>query len=142
MGRSIQGMYDNFKRLLSDDVFFYSALLVLIAISSFGLGRFSMATNMPKIHTLPSTSVIVTKNSSQPALQQELNIPLSTSTPTATAPLKNTKKIYVGSRNGTKYHLLTCSGAQHIKETNKIFFSSKEDAQKAGYTPSNTCKGI
>jgi len=49
---------------------------------------------------------------------------------------------YVGSRNGSKYHFPWCPGAQQIKEENKVWFSSVEEAQKAGYTPAANCKGL
>ena len=49
---------------------------------------------------------------------------------------------YVASKNGTKYHLPTCSGAKTIGETNKVWFASKEAAEAAGYAPAANCKGI
>lgn len=49
---------------------------------------------------------------------------------------------YVASKSGTKYHLLSCAGAQSIKEENKIYFSTKEEAERAGYSPAANCKGI
>ena len=49
---------------------------------------------------------------------------------------------YVASRNGTKYHFPWCSGAQRIKEENKIFFDTREAAEKAGYGPASNCKGL
>ena len=45
----------------------------------------------------------------------------------------------IASRNGTKYHLPTCSGAKSIKEENKIYFNSIEEAKAAGYTPAANC---
>lgn len=49
---------------------------------------------------------------------------------------------YVGSKGGTKYHLPTCSGAKRIKEENKVWFSTKEEAMAAGYTPAANCPGL
>ncbi len=49
---------------------------------------------------------------------------------------------YVASRNGKKYYLPSCSGAKSISEANKIWFSTKEEAEKAGYAPATACKGI
>lgn len=49
---------------------------------------------------------------------------------------------YVASKSGTKYHLLWCAGAKQIKEENKIFFNSTEEAKNAGYAPASNCKGI
>jgi hypothetical protein len=48
----------------------------------------------------------------------------------------------VASKNGTKYHFLWCPGASTIKEENKIYFTSKEEAEKAGYKPAVNCKGL
>ncbi len=48
----------------------------------------------------------------------------------------------VASRTGTKYHLPWCAGALAIKEENKLWFNTPEDAQRAGYTPAGNCKGI
>ena len=49
---------------------------------------------------------------------------------------------YVASKNSNKYHLPWCSGAARITEENKIWFSSKAEAEAAGYTPAGNCKGI
>ncbi len=49
---------------------------------------------------------------------------------------------YVGSRNGTAYHLPWCPGAAKIKEENKVWFASKAEAEAAGYKPAGNCKGI
>lgn len=49
---------------------------------------------------------------------------------------------YVASKKGSKYHLPWCAGAKSILEENKIWFASKEEAEKAGYTPAGNCKGI
>lgn len=48
----------------------------------------------------------------------------------------------VGSKNGSVYHFPWCPGAQRIAEENKIWFDSKEDAEKAGYRPAENCKGL
>lgn len=50
--------------------------------------------------------------------------------------------LYVASKNSTKYHLPSCSGAKRIKEENKVWFNSKEEAERAGYEPAKNCKGI
>ena len=49
---------------------------------------------------------------------------------------------YVASKSGTRYYLPWCSGAKQIKEENKVWFTSKEDAESKGYTPAKNCKGI
>lgn len=61
--------------------------------------------------------------------------------PVAPALSSNTKT-YVASKNGKKYHLPTCIGARGIVEANRIWFSTKTEAEKAGYVPATNCKGI
>ncbi len=48
----------------------------------------------------------------------------------------------VASKSGTKYHFTWCPGAQTIKEENKIFFNTKQEAEGAGYQPASNCKGL
>lgn len=62
----------------------------------------------------------------------------------AESPAKDEKRegAIVGSKNGTVYHLEGCAGAERIKEENKIYFSSKEEAEKAGYRPAANCPGL
>ena len=66
--------------------------------------------------------------------------PLSEET-TISAPAATTGK-YVGSKNGTKYHIPYCPGAKQMKEENKVWFASKEEAASRGYSPAANCPGI
>ena len=82
--------------------------IILVALISFGLGRLSK---------IGESQVPITIE----------NISGSTSTPSA----KNlTDKIFVASKNGTKYHYPWCSGAQSIKEENKIYFPQPKKPAK------------
>jgi hypothetical protein len=132
-------MYNNFKHILKDDTFFYGAVVVLVAIVCFGLGRWSVEYSLKTTQIKGLEGIKMTQGASLP-----LSAPLKTATSSPkTAVLEAVaEKKYVGSKSGTKYHLLTCAGAKTIKETNKIYFSSKEDAQKNGYSPAQNCKGI
>lgn len=49
---------------------------------------------------------------------------------------------YVASKNGSKYYLVSCSGAGRIKEANKVYFSSRAEAEGAGYQPAANCPGL
>lgn len=48
----------------------------------------------------------------------------------------------VASKNGTKYYLSSCAGADRISPANKVWFASVTAAAAAGYTPAANCKGI
>ena len=103
-------------RLLNKNDVFIVILIIFSSTASFGLGRLS------KIEE------------SRPDLQIS-----------SVANVLNDQEIagkYVASKNGTKYHLPWCSGAQTISEINKIWFETKEEAENRGYTPAKNCKGI
>ncbi|KKT78735.1 MAG: hypothetical protein UW74_C0017G0004 [Candidatus Giovannonibacteria bacterium GW2011_GWC2_44_8] len=99
---------------------FLIAVIILVAITGFALGRIS-------------------------AIKEE-KFPIQISAKEAKPPLGGLASKpaveLMGSKNGTVYHLLSCSGAKSIKEENKIYFSSKEEAQKAGYRPAANCPGL
>ncbi len=58
---------------------------------------------------------------------------LPTPTQAETAP-------YIGNRNSKVFHLNTCGGIKDMKDKNKVEFSNREDATKAGYKPCASCK--
>lgn len=49
---------------------------------------------------------------------------------------------YVGSKSGTRYYLPTCSGVSRIKEENRVWFATKEEAESRGLLPATNCKGM
>jgi len=49
---------------------------------------------------------------------------------------------YVASKSGKAYYLPWCGGVSRIKEENKVWFASKEEAEAKGYAPAKNCKGI
>ena len=54
--------------------------------------------------------------------------------------LKNNTKeqfLFVASKNGKTYYKISCKN--RIKEENKIYFQTEQDAKKAGYRRSKTC---
>lgn len=108
---------------------FLVIIILLTALISFGLGRLSKLEEdkTPLIINQPATPVVSTNTA--------INEPINTKT-------ANQGGEVVASKNGTKYHFPWCSGAQSIKEENKITFASIEKARKAGYTPASNCKGL
>lgn len=50
-------------------------------------------------------------------------------------------KNIMASRSGTKYYYLWCSGVNRIKEENRVWFSTAEEARGAGYEKSKNCPG-
>lgn len=104
-----------------------AAVIILVALISFGLGRLSKI----RERKTPITIENLLPNQNMGSTSAESAVQ-------STAPAGQV----VASKNGTKYHYPWCAGAQSIKEENKIYFSSIEEARKAGYTPASNCKGL
>ncbi len=136
---SIQDKLRQFKGLVQSTDFILTVLILVVSVVSFALGRVSMNTTEDIVHTSVNNSASVMGSSP---------IPLPGVLPTSTVKISSpvisydSEKMYVASKTGTKYHLPWCGSAKQIKEENKIWFASKEDAEKAGYTPASNCKGI
>ncbi len=103
--------------------------IILLGILSFGLGRLSALSDKNE----PRISICKNKN---------IEIKSDTTAITINSQEKQKAKQYVASKKGHVYHLPWCSGAKRIKETNKIWFETKKEAEKAGYKPAGNCKGI
>ena len=110
---------------------FLTILVILVASGSFGLGRLSGLETVKK-------DVGIEFPKGQAAA---VGAAFATTSPQVKIPQKTSGK-YVASKNGTKYHLTTCSSGKSISEKNKIWFDTKEEAETAGYTPAANCKGI
>lgn len=129
-------MYNNIKPYIQDDTVFYSLLIVLIGVVSFGLGRWSVSESVST--NSQSASVVMTQSASDVD-------ETGRTTPSTVGEEKGVEsgvQKYVASKNGSKFHLPYCPGAQQMKEENKIWFSTKAEAQAAGYTPAANCPDL
>lgn len=128
---SIRGIFSKGKGFLASKKasdLFIAAIIILVGFASFGLGRLS------RIDEQKSPVQV------QYPQDYEASVISSTANTDDIAPADS--GLLVASRNGSKYHFPWCSGAQRIKEENKIWFSSTEEAMKAGYSPAANCKGL
>lgn len=112
-----------------DDIFIF-AIVVMISLLGFVLGRLSAF-----------------EGSNVPLEVQKFVCPVSLSASTSvtnisTPTQKSSQGLLVASKNGTKYYFPWCTGVSRISETNKVWFNSYEEAQKAGLTPASGCKGL
>ena len=113
-----------FPRLLKGDGFII-IVIILVACASFGLGRLSM------FYGQKGALEIVYPEEN--GAEEQTGLVLGA---------EATGGQYVASKSGSKYHFPWCAGAQSIKEENKIWFDSKEEAMAAGYAPAANCKGL
>lgn len=133
--QSINHVRSKIKETLSiidrKDVY-VSGIIILVAITSYILGALSVLNEVRKPITIEQFEL--GKPPIDPTISgTQTNSPISTD---------SSKKVYVGSKNGTKYHLGTCSGAKTIAPANQVWFTTKEEAEKNGYTKAGNCPGI
>jgi hypothetical protein len=136
-GMNIQETRENIKRFLVSGDNTLVLLIVGVGMGLFFLGRASVSTETP-LTCVRESEITAT------AVSAQLPMPTSPGM-TSEAPidaLTPSEGGYVASKNGTKYHLPWCGSAKQIKEENKIWFSTKAEAEAAGYTPASNCKGI
>jgi hypothetical protein len=57
----------------------------------------------------------------------------------ATTTTSTVQGAFLASKSGTKYYPAWCKSASRIKDANRVWFQSEEEAQKAGYTRAGTC---
>ena len=130
-------------------------IVILTSSLSFGLGRLSriQAKREPISIEYPATDLI-TNNTGSESVKGDTNeqgrgVVKQTAAVVSTAPPvvpivapAATIGAYVGSRTSDKYHLPWCAGAKRIKPENQIWFATKAEAERAGYTPAGNCPGI
>ena len=114
---SIQDYWVQIKVSLEKGVGDYGVviLILLIALTCFGLGRLSALVEKPAI-----------------------SIGQAASAAQALAP----GGMYEASKNGTTYYFPWCGGASGIQPAEQVWFKTEAAALKAGYAPAKNCKGL
>jgi hypothetical protein len=107
-------------------------IIILVGLISFGLGRLSK--NEPKgdlkIEYIPQEAQVL--QSVQTVAQIQEKKALNTT--------NSSKRNFVASNRGKKYYPANCSAGKSIKEENRIYFETKEEAERKGYELSSSCK--
>lgn len=116
-----------------------SLIILLVALLAFGLGRLSVLYGGEG-----EFEIVYPENSQGAAAVQAGRLKVEAGSEEKLQPSLSPVEGggYVASKTGAKYHLPWCSGAQRIKEENKVYFETKEAAESAGYTPAGNCKGL
>jgi hypothetical protein len=130
---SIPNLFYKIKSKIAFDkiTIIYLFIIVIVGISAFMLGRLSLYStdglNSPKM-TLNSTNNLNLKEA------------LSNSKIAPSEVYTQGEKRYLASKNGKMYYSLGCSGANRIKDENKVWFSTAIDAEKSGFSFATSCK--
>lgn len=105
---------------IDNSVFVYSFVIILVGISSFGLGYLykGVSANDKSVKDITIEDKDI-KNTNDNVIVE---------------------KNYVASKNGKMFYPSGCSSANRIKEENRVWFSTSEEAISSGYELSSTCK--
>ena len=118
-------------------------IVILVGLASFGLGRLSKTTSSSGIKILPAVVgeypeqnkgqeanvKSIAENMSKPAFDiNDIN------------DINSINKNFFASNRGTKYYSIGCSGGKTIKQENRVYFSTREEAEGAGYELSSSCQ--
>jgi len=130
---------------------YLAAVIVLVAVISFGLGRLSKIREEKTPITIENvkenTETGESKSLSTSNVDKNIDktngagIMLEHNSSTISN-FPSSSKIFVASRNGKKYYYAWCESANVIKEQNRVWFSTQAEAEKAGYQPAANCKGL
>ncbi len=138
---SIQVYSEKIKAFLAGDTakdLYIVAIILTVAFGSFGLGRLSKNEN-PVIVADP-VNILSNQAAAVQAIVPEITAPqVLTETKTPGNP---TTGSFVASKRGKKYYSLGCSGVKNLLESNKIYFTTKAEAEQAGYTKSASCPDL
>lgn len=104
------------------------AVLILILMFFLGLGLgLLIRPNKP-------TPIIIDKN-------VKIGLPARAGLPAQSGlPSNSTGTNYVASINGSAYYPVNCKAAEKIKEENRVWFKTTQEAESQGYKPAQNCR--
>lgn len=115
---------------------FLGALVFLVSAASFGLGRLSAIWPAEELISIEDAGSSI-QNSGGIGVVQPSQMP------NAKFQIPDfAQGNFVASSKGSAYHLPNCPGAKHIREENRLWFETAEDARAAGYRPAGNCPGL
>jgi hypothetical protein len=127
-----------FRKPAALEPYLIAAIVLLVGLGAFGLGRLSAASGQKgtlRIIYPDAKAAAPLANTAAVANAAEALQAAPESAPAG-------QGAYVASKSGTKYYLAACSGASRIKQENRVYFVSKDDAVAAGYGPAANCPGL
>lgn len=121
---------------------FITGLIFLSSIASFGLGRLSVIWPQKQ-------PIRITEGSARAQSIEDRGGDSAVPAADSRSPSKNTgagtasqQGKFVASKSGSAYHYPWCPSALKIKEENKVWFETREEAEAKGYRPAANCPGL
>ena len=108
-------------------------IIILVGLISFELGRLSKENRSSNLKIEYPAPITGPQGVEQEASAISAVNNLEASLPTAS-------KNFFASKKGKKYYSLSCSAGKSIKQENRVYFETREGAEKAGYALSSSCR--
>ncbi|MBI5079565.1 hypothetical protein HZB06_02790 [Candidatus Wolfebacteria bacterium] len=109
--------------------YFFPAALILVFLIGLGIGLLYNNSRPPQIIIDKNMKIGLPK---QAKLSAQTNM-------TEQSSLYKQFGHFMASINGKSYYPKDCAAANKIKEENKIWFDTKEEAESQGYNPAQNC---
>lgn len=151
----IKSIFEKLK--LYQNEIFLVMVIMFVGLISFGLGRLSAENKTTELNiksTLLNTAdlnKIVTDNSiknktvsnvQSPSVSKESSQPVVEGIDPDVAAMALPAQKIVGNKDSKVYHYENCAGALKMKEENKVYFGSIQEAKSAGFRPAGNCPGL
>jgi hypothetical protein len=112
-------------------------IVILVGLGSFELGRLSKEDGSAGLK-IESASQDNDNSSEQTANNNTNSISEDVGLPQSGIPTSSEKTFFASSK-GTKYYTISCSAGKTIKQANRVYFTTGEEAEAAGYKLSSSC---
>ena len=106
-------------------------IVILVGLGSSELGRVSKENDSGSIKI---------EYPNQDFNQEASTISAISNVPKTVFDTNSFRKTFFASSKGTKYYTISCSAGKTIKQENRVYFTTGEEAQAAGYTLSSSCQ--
>ena len=142
-------IYSQEKGLKIKDDLYIILIIILVGTASYGLGKISSyEKNKTPISVLKTKEYMlstVLESNSNKKIGDLSSVVAATdqniSTDNINLPVQ-VNGVIVASKSGTKYYYPWCTGVSRIKEENKVWFKSIEEARAVGLSPASNCIGL
>ena len=111
-------------------------IIILVGLGSFELGRLSKENSSEGVK-IEYTDPNITQTANVISGTPNVGI-LQNGSPTSGE--SSSGKTFFASSRGSKYYSISCSAGKTIKQENRVWFTTGEEAERAGYILSSSCE--
>lgn len=124
---------------------FVVIIVLLVGLSSFGLGRLSKDTTnqgiqVEYLNLNDSNQGNVLSAFTEESNTNSINSGTQVNSNKLPSVSNSVGKSFFASNRGQKYYSIGCSAGKTIKQENRVYFATKAEAEKAGYELSSSCR--